>query len=110
PEPDISVARGGPEDYEDHHPGPGDVAMVVEIARTTAAKDRRLARVYAAGDIPVYWIIDVRRRCVEVYEGLAGGQYASTRVFRETEILDLVIGAQVLGQVPVADLLPRKTK
>ncbi len=109
PEPDISVARGGPEDYEDRHPGPGDVAMVVEISRTSAAKDRKLARVYAAGDIPVYWIIDVRRRCVEVYDGLAGGQYASTRILEESEVIDLVIGGQLLGQISVANLLPRKT-
>jgi Uma2 family endonuclease len=32
PEPDLAVVRGTPRDYRDRHPGPGDVAVVVEIA------------------------------------------------------------------------------
>src|SRR3712207_4217922 len=32
PEPDLGVVRGDPRDYADHHPGPGDVALVVEVA------------------------------------------------------------------------------
>ena len=52
PEPDLSVVRGSFEDYENRHPGPGDVALVIEIAATSAAKDRGLAIVYASADIP----------------------------------------------------------
>ena len=40
PEPDVSVVRGGIGDYEARHPGPADVALVVEVTRTTAANDR----------------------------------------------------------------------
>src|SRR5271166_1932662 len=57
PEPDVSVARGGIDDYEDRHPGPSDVALVVEITRSSAAQDRKLARVYGGGGIPAYWIV-----------------------------------------------------
>jgi hypothetical protein len=32
PEPEVSVARGEIEDYADRHPGPADLAMVVEVA------------------------------------------------------------------------------
>jgi Uma2 family endonuclease len=73
PEPDISVARGRIEDHEDQHPGAGDVALVVEVTRTSATKDRKLARVYAAGSIPVYWIVNVSRRHLEVYANPTGG-------------------------------------
>ena len=76
-------------------------------SRASAVKDRKLARVYAAGTIPHYWIIDIRRRCAEVYVGLADGQYASPRIRKEGGFLDLVISGQVLGQIPVIDLLPR---
>ena len=75
PEPDVSVARGGPDDYEGRHPGPGEVALVVEVSRTTAAKDRRLGPVYAAAGIPAFWILDVRRRRLEVYSGPVEGAY-----------------------------------
>ncbi len=41
PEPDVSVVRGKRADYLDHHPGPADVALVVEVTRSSVAKDRR---------------------------------------------------------------------
>ena len=75
PEPDVSVIRGQIRDYTDRHPGPGDVALVVEVTRTTAAKDRKLARDYAAAGIPVYWIVNVPRRRLEVYANPVEGKY-----------------------------------
>jgi hypothetical protein len=33
-ETDIAVARGEVEDYATHHPGPADIALVVEVAST----------------------------------------------------------------------------
>ena len=75
PEPDLAVVRGAIKDYATRHPGPEDVALVVEVTRSSVAKDRALARVYAGGDIPAYWIVDVPRRRLEVYENPAGGKY-----------------------------------
>ncbi|MGC8639735.1 MAG: Uma2 family endonuclease, partial [Isosphaeraceae bacterium] len=37
PEPDVSVARGEPDDYLDLDPGPDDVALIVEVSDTTLA-------------------------------------------------------------------------
>src|SRR5262249_2133679 len=108
PEPDISVVRGSIDDYTDHHPGPADVALVVEVTRTTAAKDRKLARVYAAGGIPTYWIVNVPKRQLEVYSSPTGGAYSVSKILREADSVDLVIDGQVIGQIPVADLLPRR--
>jgi Uma2 family endonuclease len=110
PEPDISVAHGVPEDYEEVHPGPGEVALVVEISRTSVAKDRRLARVYAAGEVPFYWIIDVVRRSVEVFSGLDQGEYRSSVILGEEDSIDLVIDGQVVGQIAVVELLPTKKR
>ncbi len=112
PEPDVSVVRGAIEDYEDRHPGPGDVALVIEVTRTSVAKDRKLARVYGPGGIPVYWIVNVPKRQLEVYAhpvpgAQVGGAYPPPRILRETEVVDLVIAGQIVGQIPVADLLPR---
>jgi Uma2 family endonuclease len=107
PEPDVSVIRGSIRDYENRHPGPGDVALVVEVTRTTAAKDRKLARVYAASGIPAYWIVNVPARRLEVYSGPSGGAYSDRRVLAETETADVVLDGQAVGTVAVADLLPR---
>lgn len=57
PEPDLTVTN------EPIGEGPvpaGSVVMVVEVADTTAVHDRgEKARVYAAGGIPEYWVVDI---------------------------------------------------
>src|SRR5689334_3757408 len=39
PEPDISVVRGDVDDYAGRDPGPDDVALVVEVAKSSLADD-----------------------------------------------------------------------
>ena len=53
PEPDVSVARGDIEDFMDRHPGPADLAMVVEVAATSISMDRQMALVYGRAGIPI---------------------------------------------------------
>ena len=107
PEPDVSVVKGSIDDYTDRHPGPADVALIVEVTRTSAATDRKLARVYGAGGIPEYWIVNVPKRRLEVYSSPIGGAYPAPRVLGEGESVDLIIGGQIVGAIAVADLLPR---
>jgi len=107
PEPDVSVVKGSIDDYTDQHPGPTSIALVVEVTRSSVAKDRKLARVYGAGGIPAYWIVNVPKRRLEVYEGPVGGQYPAPKILNESESVNLVIDGQVVGQIAVADLLPR---
>ena len=42
PEPDIAVVRGDPGQYARSHPGPRDVALVVEVADASLVRDRSL--------------------------------------------------------------------
>jgi Uma2 family endonuclease len=107
PEPDVSVVRGSIDDYTDHHPGTADVALVVEVTRTTAAKDRRLARVYGPGGIPAYWIVNLIRGQVEVYtDPDPTGGYRSRVDYRPGDDAPVVIDGREVGRIPVADLLP----
>src|SRR5262245_28341639 len=39
PEPDRCVVRGTIRDYEGHHPGPGEIALIVEVADSSLAED-----------------------------------------------------------------------
>ena len=106
PKPDLSVVRGVVRDYAARHPDPADIALVVEVTRTTAAKDRGLARrVYGPGGIPVCWIVNVPRRRLEVYSNPTAGGYPPPQILGESEAVELVIGGQVLGRIAVADLL-----
>ena len=101
PEPDVSVIRGTIDDYPDRHPGPPDIALVVEVTRSTVAKDRANIPVYGAGGIAVYWIVNIPDRQLEVYTS------AGATVLTEDQLADLVIDGRVVGQIAVADLLPR---
>jgi Uma2 family endonuclease len=114
PEPDVSVVRGAIEDYETRHPDAEDVALVVEVTRSSVAKDRALARAYGGGGIPVYWIVNVPKRRLEVYEGPGpqqgrGRQYPAPKILREPDTVSLQIDGREVGQVAVAELLPLAT-
>jgi Uma2 family endonuclease len=108
PEPDVSVVRGGIDDYSARHPGPADIALVVEVTRSSATKDRELARVYGGGGIPAYWIVNIPERRLEVYKGPIKGQYPHPTILEETETVDLVIGRKVVGRIRVSDLLLKR--
>src|SRR5262245_20020766 len=56
PEPDITVVRGRPRDFRDHHPE--TALLVVEVADSSLAHDRRRkGSLYARAGIEEYWIV-----------------------------------------------------
>src|SRR6266545_7649231 len=44
PEPDVAVVRGERRQYLDHHPGPQDVPLVIEVADSSLQRDRTLKK------------------------------------------------------------------
>lgn len=113
PEPDLVIVRGPLRHYERRHPRPADIAVVIEVADTTLETDRRdKGRMYARARIPVYWIINLNDRCVEVYTEPRGGK---SPVYRRRSDYDsdgqvaLVIQDDEVGKISVSDLLPSDT-
>ncbi len=108
PEPDRSVVRGDVRDYEQTHPGPGDVALIVEVSKSSLADDRKMAEIYGKAGIPVYWIINVVNRQVEVYSQPGPAGYASLDVLAPPHVLTVIIDGVAVGEIAVKDILPRK--
>ena len=109
PEPDRCVVRGTIRDYEDRHPEPDDIALVVEVADSSLAEDRQMAsQVYGPSGVPVYWIVNLVQRQVEVYTDPKPEGYRSCVVFTEAQSVPVVIDGQPLGNISVADLLPSR--
>jgi hypothetical protein len=52
PEPDLTVVGGTYRDYATHHPGPGDIAIVVEVADASLHRDQTLKRRIGCGQNP----------------------------------------------------------
>ncbi len=68
PEPDVAVVHLDPLDYEDHHPTPGEIFLLIEVADSTLRRDRDLKMpVYGRSNIAEYWILDVQERCLYVF-------------------------------------------
>ena len=65
PVPDVAVVRGDPRDFGDRHPAAADIILVVEIACSSHAVDRRKGRIYASAGVPECWLIDVPSRRLE---------------------------------------------
>jgi Uma2 family endonuclease len=67
--PDLTLLRPEPDFYRSRYPGPADTLLVVEVADTTLARDRRAKLpVYARFGIPNVWIVDLPRQRVHVFE------------------------------------------
>ena len=68
PEPEVMIVRGETRHYLDHHPGPQDIALVVEVADSSLQRDRTLKKqIYAAAGISLYWMLiysPIRLKCI----------------------------------------------
>jgi Uma2 family endonuclease len=107
PEPDHCLVRGSSRDYLGQHPGAGDIALVVEIADSSLADDRAYAsKLYGPAGIPVYWIVNLVDRQVEVYTDPGPAGYATRTDYRPGQHVPVVIGGQPVGQIAVDEMLP----
>jgi Uma2 family endonuclease len=110
PEPDVALTRGRRRDFTQEHPGPDDIAIIVEIAESSLSRDRTWKkRIYAAAGFPVYWIVNLIDECVEVFESLSANtatpDYASHRVFHRGDLIPVCVDGSDIGQVAVDELL-----
>ena len=108
PEPDVSVTNVNRIELLDRHPGPDQVAMVVEISDTSLARDRDTKRrIYALAGIPVYWIVNLVDACVEVSwspDDQAG--YVRRDQYRQGDAVPVILDGHEVARIAVADLLP----
>ena len=111
-EPDLALAlvRDSAREYLKRHPGPGDIALAIEVSDSTLDKDRRLkARIYARAGIPFYWIVNVAEDRVEVHADPSGPAElpfyrTRTTVGPEGEVR-LIIDGQDVTTIPARDVL-----
>lgn len=111
PEPDGAILRGDLTDYDDHHPEPHEIAVVIEVSDSSLIADRRdKGRQYARAGIPVYWIVNVIDRQIEMYTNPDSSTqppyHATVAVYAPGQDVPLVLDGQTVGTIPAADLLP----
>ncbi len=106
PEPDFAIVRGDESGYLTRHPGPADIGLVIEVADSTLPGDRDdKGRIYAHAGIPIYWIVNVRDRWVEVYSVPSGDTYGTRVDFGVGQAIPLLLDGAMVGQIRVDEML-----
>lgn len=110
PLPDIAVIQGDPLDYEKALPRTAD--LIVEVAVSSITYDRnRKAGLYARSYIWDYWILNVKKRQLEIHRQPApdanapfGFKYRSVTILKPGEVVSPLAEPEI--NIAVADLLP----
>jgi len=106
PEPNISVVRSRSGDYAEQPEG-ADVSLVVDVAEKSLIFDRtQKLTTYAGGGIPVYWIVNLVDRQVEVYTEPAESGYGMEQIYKPGQDVPVVLDGTEVGRIPVSDILP----
>jgi Uma2 family endonuclease len=104
PQPDIVLLRPRADFYRDHIPRPGDVLLIVEVAETSAALDRRVKLpLYARSGIPEVWLVDLGQETIGAYRDPSPDGYRTAQTFRRGERLSP--GAFPELELAVAEIL-----
>jgi len=111
PEPDVYIVRGKPEDYQDQQPSANDVLLVVEVAESTLKQDRVTKKwIYSEAGIPVYWIVNLIDRQIEIYTQPSGPakqpDYADCQIIAADGELPVLIDGKEVGRLVVKDVFP----
>jgi Uma2 family endonuclease len=109
PEPDFALVRGDENTFRDRHPEPADIGLVVEVSASSLRVDRvGKGRIYARAGIPVYWVVNVPEKLVEVYTQPTGtgddAAYAHRQDYAPGSAVPVTLDGAQVGTVSVSDI------
>jgi Uma2 family endonuclease len=106
PVPDVYVAIGSEEDYEDRHPTSEEARLVVEVADSSVERDtNEKSLVYARAGIQDYWVSLVGARQLLVYRNPSSEGYPEPLRLNEYDTIRPLSAPEV--EIPVHELLSR---
>ena len=80
PQPDLMILRVPADRYEQAHPAPADVWLLIEVSDTTARYDREIkVPLYARAGVQEVWVVDLEARLLRCYRGPLNGEYSHTQ-------------------------------
>jgi Uma2 family endonuclease len=110
PEPDYAIVRGPRNRYRDAHPTPADIGLVIEFSVTSLRIDRTgKGRIYARAGIPMYWVVNVVDKVIEVYTQPSGPteqpSYATRNDYPVGTAAPVVLAGNTVGTITVAEVM-----
>jgi Uma2 family endonuclease len=107
PEPDVAIVQGSDADYRHRLAMAADVALLVEVSESSLIQDQgRKLLIYARSKIPVYWIVNLVDRRIEVYTRPTKSGYRSRKDYLPGQQVPVTIGGQRLRPIAVDEILP----
>jgi Uma2 family endonuclease len=111
PQPDAVVLPGRLRDYAGRRRTPADAALIAEVSDTSYHVDRFVKWViYAGAGVPIYWILDLNRRRLEIHSEPAGqgeaAYYARTQIFGPDDEVVLSLDGREVARFAVREILP----
>ena len=105
PEPDFMLLVRRDDRYARAHPLPEDVLLLVEVADSTLAYDRRVKLpLYAAAGIPESWLMNLQDDVIEAHTDPAPNGYRTVRRYRLGDAIAPIEFPELL--IPVSQLIP----
>jgi Uma2 family endonuclease len=106
----MAVVRGPRGRYKSAHPETGDIAALMEVSDSSLRVDRTgKARIYARAGIPVYWVVNVVDKVIEVYTQPSGPTaspaYADRQDYAIGASVPVVLDGTTIGAIAVADVM-----
>jgi hypothetical protein len=109
PEPDLAIVKGPEERYLSAHPIASEIGQVIEVSDSSLENDRTLKKLlYARARIPIYWIVNLLEKKIEVYTEPRAGKFPTYKGRNDYEMQDsvpLTIAGKEIATFPVRDLL-----
>lgn len=111
PEPDLTIIRGATRDYHGRRPTPRDVSLVVEVSDSSLSSDSGpVWATYAREGIPIYWIVNLPHRRIEIYTEPTGPSaspgYQTRRDYGPEDEVPVVLDGVEVGWIAVGLILP----
>lgn len=106
PEPDIVLAVLKEDEYENSHPTPDEIYLILEVSDSTLSYDRNAkGEAYARAGIRQYLVLNVQEKTLEDYRQPSVDGFQSKQTYRAGQTFDLVafpeISLKVSGFLPV---------
>ena len=106
PEPDGAVVRGTITDYDERDVGPTDFGIVIEVCDSTLELDRLgKGRGYARVGLPVYWIVNVADKQIEVYTNPSANGYTTRTDYKPGDRVPITLDGVTAGEIAVGEII-----
>lgn len=105
PEPDIVLAAPRKDEYENSHPTPREIYLILEVSDSTLGYDRTTkGEAYARAGIRQYLVLNIQEGTLEDYREPSAGGFQSKQTLRAGKTFNLVAFPEI--SFNVTDFLP----